>query len=164
MCVYPPIDLKIPFFTTAYEKNMVGFPQFPADTIEKHLASAKKGDVISTAEPPDRFLLGFSAIQQGNFVDLLGSDPKLFPMERLDTVKDIPSIMILHGKDDSAVPYVSSEAFVEKLKVTHPDVKVHYNAVPGLEHGLDRFANFETPWLKEGLDFITPLWLGTDTV
>ncbi|RDW57180.1 hypothetical protein BP6252_13828 [Coleophoma cylindrospora] len=164
MAVYPPIDLKIPFFTTAYERNMVGFPMYPADTIEKHMASVKPTDVASTAEPPLRLELGFSAIQQGRFVELLGSDPILFPMERLDTVEHVPSMMILHGENDSGVPYKSSEAFVEKLKETHPQVKVHYNVVPDCEHGLDAVATLDTPWLKEGLDFITPLWLGSGTM
>jgi hypothetical protein len=47
------------------------------------------------------------------------------------------------------------------MKETHPDVKVLHNAVPGCEHRLDLKADLDTPWLKEGLDFITPFWLGT---
>lgn len=97
---------------------------YPADTVDKHIARLKVGEIVSTASPPVRLDLAFSSIQQGKYADLLGSDPSLFPMERLDTVKEIPRLFILHGKADSAVPYPSSEAFVQKLKVTHPEVKV----------------------------------------
>lgn len=160
MSVYPPIDLKIPFFTTAYERDMVGFPMFPANTVDNHVASLKGDEVVSHVVLPARFDLGFSAIQQGNFVKLLGDDPSLFPMERLDTIKDIPAMMILHGRDDSAVPYQSSKAFVDKVTELRPEAKIFYNAVPGCEHGLDKDWTLENPSLKEGLDFITPIWLG----
>lgn len=132
---------------------------YPADTVDAYMKTLKGDEVVSTAEPPARLDLGFSVIQQGRFVDMLGNDPILFPMERLEFVSEIPSMMMLHGTEDSAVPYESSEAFVEKLRKLHPSVKVHYNAVPGCEHGLDAKETMETSWLKEGLDFITPLWL-----
>ena len=160
MASYAPIDLKIPFFTTAYERNMCGFPMYPADTVDKHIASLKGDEVVSTASPPVRMDIAFSSIQQGKYVEILGTDPSIFPMERLDTVKDIPRLFILHGKADSAVPYQSSEAFVEKLKTTHPEVKVLYTVVEGEEHGIDAKASLDTLWLKGGLDFITPTWLG----
>lgn len=161
MSSYAPIDLKIPFFTTAYDRDMEGFPMYPAEMVYKHIASLKGGEVVSTATPPVRLDLAFSSIQQGKYVELLGSDSLLFPMERLETVKELPRMFILHGKDDSAVPYQSSEAFVEKLKTMHPEAKVLYTVVPGQKHGIDAAATLETPWLKEGLDFIIPTWLGT---
>jgi hypothetical protein len=69
----------------------------------------------------------------------------------------------MHGKDDSATPYKSSVLFVEKMKKTHPDVKVLYRAVDGCEHELDGKVGLgETSWLKEGLDFVTPWWLGEE--
>ena len=98
-----------------------------------------------------------------NFVcsrDTFGDHTNLFPMERLDLVKEIPPMFMIHGKNDSIVPYRSSEAFVEKMRSTHPNVKVFYNAVPGCEHRLDLEASLDTSWLKEGLDFITAFWLG----
>jgi len=64
--------------------------------------------------------------------------------------------VILHRKVKSAVPYQSSEAFVKKSMVTHPDVKVLHTVVPGEEHGIDATASVDTAWLKEGLDFIAP--------
>jgi hypothetical protein len=70
-------------------------------------------------------------------IGILGSDPSLFLVQRLDVVKDLPPMFILHRKVKSAVPYQSSEAFVKKSMVTHPDVKVLHTVVPGKEHGID---------------------------
>lgn len=139
---------------------MVGFPMSPPDAIEKHVAGLKGDEVVSTATPPARFDLAFGSIQQGQYVDLLGSDPIVFPMATLDTVNEIAPLFILHEKADSAVPYQSSEAFAKKLKVTHPEAKLLYSVVEGKEHGIDKDADLDTEWLKEGLDFITPFWLG----
>ena len=138
---------------------MVGFPNYPADLIPNYMSTLTGSEVVSSAEPPLRLDLGFSAIQQGIFVEMLGSDTSLFPMERLTTESELPSMMILHGREDSAVPYRSSEVFVEKVKSLCPRVKLFYNAVEGCEHGLDARETMETGWLKEGLEFITPLWL-----
>ncbi|RDW82780.1 hypothetical protein BP6252_03892 [Coleophoma cylindrospora] len=164
IAAYPPIDLKIPFFTSAYDRSMVGFPMMPSDIILKHKDTLTKDSICTAASPPDRLDLAFGAIQNGQYVELLGHDPSLFPMERIESASDLPSMFIMHGKDDSAVPYMSSENFVEKMKKLHPDTKVMYHAVPGCEHGLDAKANFETPWLKEGLDFVTPIWLGDNAI
>jgi acetyl esterase/lipase len=164
MASYSPLDLKIPFFEEASERSMAGFPMMPEDMLSKHIASLKGDEVVSTATPPFRLDLAFAAIQQGKFVELLGSNPSLFPMERLATAKDLPTMFILHGESDSAVPYQSSEAFAKKVKELHPDVDILYTVVPGQEHGIDSTATFETPWLKEGLDFITSKWLGTKNI
>lgn len=158
VAVYPPIDLKIPFFTETYEKVIGTQGMLPADTLSKHVASLKGSEIISCATPPDRLDLALSTVQQGSYVKLLGEHPSLFPMEVLDSAKGIPSILIIHGKEDSAVPYQSSEAFVTKLKEVHPEVKVHYALVPG-EHAVDYAATLETDFLKESLKFITPEWL-----
>jgi acetyl esterase/lipase len=164
IAAYLPNDLKIPFFTQPYEKIMGGFLVFPADTIPRRIASLNEGDMVSSASPPERLEIAFSATPQGKYLELLGAGPSLFPMERLNRVKDIPPIFIIHRKDDSAVPYKSSVLFVEKMKKTHPEVKVLlYRAVDGCEHGLDGKVGLgETSWLKEGLDFVTPLWLGEE--
>jgi hypothetical protein len=160
LAVYPPIDIKIPFFAEAYDKIMGTQEMLPPDFLDKYIATLSGSEVISNATPPARLDIAFASIQQGRYVKLVGEDPSLFPMEVMESAKDIPSTLIIHGKEDSCVPYRSSEAFVEKMKLLHPDVKVHYALVPG-EHAVDYFATFETDFLKAGLDFITPEWLGT---
>jgi alpha-beta hydrolase superfamily lysophospholipase len=114
------IDLKIPFFTQVYEKNMVGYPTLPENAIETHMSSLKGRKIVPSATPPDRMDLAISVIQQGKIVEMIENDTNLLPMERLDLVKDIPPMFLIHGKNDSIVPYRSSEAFVEKMRNTHP--------------------------------------------
>jgi hypothetical protein len=142
---------------------MVVFSMYPADTVDKYIANLKGNEVVSAATPPARIDVAFSSIQQGKNIGILGSDPSLFPVQRLDVVKDLPPMFILHRKVKSAAPYQSSEAFVKKSMVTHLDVKVLHTVVPGEEHGIDATASVDTAWLKEGLDFIAPKWLGTKT-
>jgi hypothetical protein len=60
--------------------------------------------------------------------------------------KNIPPMFMIHGKNDSMVPYRSSEAFVEEMKKTHPHVKVLHNAVSGYEHRLDPKADLDTSY------------------
>ncbi|RDW76108.1 hypothetical protein BP5796_06929 [Coleophoma crateriformis] len=107
IAAYPPIDLKIPFFTSAYERSMVGFPMMPSDIVSKHKVTLTKDSICTAASPPDRLDLAFGAIQNGQYVALLGLDPSLFPMERIESASDLPAMFIMHGKDDSAVPYMS---------------------------------------------------------
>jgi hypothetical protein len=99
----PMIDLKIPFFTQAHEMNMVEYPALPGNAIEAHMLSLKGGEIVSSETPPDRMDLAISVIQQGKFVEMIGNDTNLFPMERLDLVKAIPPVFMIHGKDDSMV-------------------------------------------------------------
>lgn len=162
MASYSPLDLKIPFFTVASEGNMCGFPMMPADFLSKHIPSMTGDEIVSNVTPSARRDLAFASIQQGKYVDILGSDPKLFQVERLATAKDLPTMFLLHGQADSSVPYQSSKVFVTKLKELHPDMNVLYTVVPEMEHGIGKEATSETSLLKERLDFITPAWLGAE--
>lgn len=140
---------------------MLGFPMMPADTLDKHIAAIKPGQIVTAADPPSRLDITFGSIQHGQYVEILGSDSKLYPMERLDTAGELPPLFIFHGKDDSGVPLESSQAFVEKLRRVKPDTQLKYTVEPG-EHGFDGKVDVDTAWLKEGLDFVTPLWLGAE--
>ncbi|KAH7019615.1 Alpha/Beta hydrolase protein [Ilyonectria destructans] len=157
----PMIDIKIPFFTTAFERSILGFPMMPADKVDNYIANLKGKPVVSSASPPDRLDLALAAIQHGKYAEILGEDPSLYPMHKVKEVESIPPMLIMHGMNDSAVPYRSSEAFVEQVKAVHPETRIMYKAVPDLEHGFDLQATLETHWLKDGLDFITPIWLGS---
>jgi hypothetical protein len=129
-----------PFLYQSIRKERGGIPRASRKyDREIHVDIERRGDrfVRHTATPPDRMDLVTSVIQQGKFVEMIGDDTNLFPMERLDLVKEIPPMFMIRGKKDSMVPYRSSEAFVEKMKRTHPHVKVLHNAIPGCEHRLD---------------------------
>jgi hypothetical protein len=57
------IDLKIPFFTQSYEKNIVGYPALLGNAIETHMLSLKGGEIVSSVTPPDRMDLAIPVIQ-----------------------------------------------------------------------------------------------------
>lgn len=160
---YPYLDVASPFFSQAYEKNLFGFPQAPKDTVDKHIASIKPGTVLATdpEDPPmTRFGLSLAIVQQGRFLEFLGSDPKLLPLENLKASRaELPYLFVFHGKQDSLVPVEGTEAFEKLLKEVKPDAKARFVYVDG-EHGFDAASSLETPWLREGLGEVEGPWLG----
>ncbi|KAK9323822.1 Alpha/Beta hydrolase protein [Lipomyces orientalis] len=159
IAAYPMIDLKSDFFSKAFEKPIMGSAMLPATVIDEHLADMKPNQIVSSAEPPTRGELAFAIVQQGRFTDFFGNGPPaLFPMEQLELIQSVPPLFIFHGRDDTAVPVEESESFVAKLKTRLPESKVLLVLEPG-EHAFDSTATLETPWLKQGLDFVTNEWL-----
>ncbi|KAK9313397.1 Alpha/Beta hydrolase protein [Lipomyces starkeyi] len=159
IAAYPMIDLKSDFYTKAFVKPIFGSPMLPTSIIDEHITKCTPNQVVSSAEPPDRGELAFAIVQQGRFMEFFGNGPPaLFPMEQLEHVQSVPPLFIFHGLDDSAVPFEDSKTFVANLKTQMPESKVFLTLEPG-EHGLDAIATLETPWLKQGLEFITKEWL-----
>ncbi|KAK9427919.1 Alpha/Beta hydrolase protein [Lipomyces doorenjongii] len=160
IAAYPMIDLKSDFYTKAFEKPILGCPMLPSNIIDEHTTKFTRNQIIVTsAVPPDRSDLAFAIVQQGRLLDFFGNGPPtLFPMEQLEHVDSVPPLFIFHGRDDSAVPFEESDSFVTKLRTKLPESKVHFAVEPG-EHGLDATATLETPWLKQGLEFVTQKWL-----
>lgn len=160
------LDLKTPFYTTAYSKPIVGVPNLPSSVVEEHLSTSQT--VPTEADPPTRLELAFSIVQNGRFLDYLGRDnPDLFPMERIENLSlasgrlELPPLFIFHGEQDSAVPAEGSRKFVSLLRERFPNARVRLHIQDG-DHGFDADATLETPWLKEGLSFISSNW-GTST-
>ena len=83
----------------------------------------------------------------------------LYPLEMLKRVKGFPKVFAYHGRDDSAVEVEQTEAFVKRCGEVLPEGRllVRYE---GGDHGFDKLSGLETPWLKEGLEFVTEEWLG----
>lgn len=106
-----------------------------------------------------------AAAQQGLFVKFLGDDIRLYPMRMLEEgIKkpaDLPKIFIYHGKQDSAVPYKGTEKFEETLQGLEVGKEKIYISIQEGEHGFDSSdeLTLDTPWLKEGLEFVTSTWL-----
>ncbi|KIY03564.1 uncharacterized protein Z520_00255 [Fonsecaea multimorphosa CBS 102226] len=179
IALYPVLDLKARFYTEEYStpKVVLGAPTIPKEVMAAHLASieedAKHGRprrVISSATPPERLPLCLSMVQQGLMTKLLGDEKILFPLERLDDIlptgaEAVPPILIIHGRDDSAVPVEGSEKWTAKAREKLGDDKVMLVVQPG-EHGFDTAENgvtLDTAWLKEALGPVTAAWLGTTT-
>ena len=156
--MYPMIDMKSDFFQKKYDKPILGHAPVSNETVTEHLESMQKGHIVSSANPPARWDLAIGIVQNGRYLEFFGTEPDLFPLEKLDQVSSIPPMFIFHGNEDSAVPVEGSEKFVEALKSTHPATSVLLKTPPG-NHGFDVPATLETDWLKEGLAFVSEHWL-----
>ncbi|SPJ92825.1 uncharacterized protein FTOL_13790 [Fusarium torulosum] len=107
-----------------------------------------------------------AVVHNGRFLELLGQEPELFVLERLETgfASDnvskslFPPLFLLHGEGDTAVPVDGTRKLVDILQRVDPNTQIHLAIHPG-DHGFDFKATIQEPWLKEGLDFVTGPWL-----
>lgn len=131
----------------------------PPSLIDDHLAAITPGQVVSAVTPPLRVPLALATVQYGRYPEMLGEDVSLYPLEMLKRVKGFPKVFAYHGRDDSAVEVEQTEAFVKRCGEVLPEGRllVRYE---GGDHGFDKLSGLETPWLKEGLEFVTEEWLG----
>jgi len=161
IAMYPVLDYDSKFFSTAYEKSVLGAPQIPKSILEGYLKAMKPGSIVSECNPPDgRQGLVMSFVQQGRFVEFLGKDDKVYPFRWMHKVDEVPPVLIIHGNDDSAVPVEGSIKFVEEASKKWGDGKVLLHLEPG-EHGFDTALDYETPWLQDLLERqVTGAWLG----
>ncbi|KAJ9615822.1 hypothetical protein H2200_001899 [Cladophialophora chaetospira] len=168
VATYPVLDVSSRFYTEEYEKAILGAPMLPKEVLAEHIEAieedAKNGKkrVVTGATPPQRLPFALSIVQQGLYKKFLGDDKILDPFQRVDDVdaKDMPPILIIHGKEDTAVPVEGSEKWVEKVKGKFGNEKVELILRPG-DHGFDNEPSItlEAPWLKDGLVTATEAWL-----
>lgn len=170
IAAYPMVDLRSKFYTETYSKPIVGVPNVPVSLLYDHLAMIATGQKsqtawITAADPPDRLELAFSTVQNGKFLDVFGSkDRELFPIERLQDLIStgenvpLPPMFIFHGEQDSAVPVDGSKKFVRLLREKLPHARIMFYTQDG-DHGFDADATLETPWLRDGLERISKMWL-----
>ena len=156
--LYPLLDLRDHFFNTRFEKDILGTPMLPNEIVDAHVAAMAPGAVVTSDFRPSRVELTYSMIQNGRMIEFLGESKELFPIEMVALAEDMPAVLILHGREDSIVPAVGSERFVEALKKKLPASAVKLDLRPG-GHGFDGDATMEEQWLKEDVEFITKYWL-----
>ena len=156
--LYPMLDLRDQFYNTRFEKDILGTPMLPNEIVDAHVAAMAPGAVVTNDFQPSRVELTYAMIQNGRMVEFLGESKELFPIEMVALAEDMPAVLILHGKEDSIVPAIGSERFVEALKKKLPASAVKLDVRPG-GHGFDGDATTEEQWLKEDVDFITKYWL-----
>ncbi len=130
----------------------------PSAVLDDHLAKMRIGEIVTSADPPDRRNLMFASVQQGRILEFLGEDTSLFPLETIESAKTFPPLFIYHGRDDSIVPAEGTEQFVKKFRRLLPDAKLVFKLEPG-EHGMDHETDIKEPWLQEGLELVTIEWL-----
>ena len=152
------IDIKSPWFSESYEKSLFNTPMLPVSVLDDHLAKMRPGEIVCSAEIPDRLDLMFVMFQQGLYRKLLGEATYLYPMETIESTRLFPPLFIYHGREDSVVPAEGTEKFVEKFKRLLPKAKVVFKLESG-DHGLDVQTDIKEPWLQEGLQLVTLEWL-----
>jgi len=153
IATYPVLDFG------AKRPALMDAPTIPPNILEEFLKTIEPGKIVTSAEPPARRQVVLSIVQQGRMLDLFGVDESLFPMSVLQTLDDMPFVLILHGKDDMAVPVEGSVRFAELVKQKFGSGKVDLRIEPG-EHGFDGSATLDMTWLEESLSRMTELWLG----
>lgn len=182
VAAYPMLDFRSAHWTKDYYKLIPAFGQdeVPNAFIDEFFASVAnvpkravvtEGDILSP-----RIKLAIGLVQRGRFLEALGEDRDATPGKRRvhpeDRVADgsvLPPVLLMHGKDDSAVPVTGTEKFYELLR--------KYKAVEGLakgrdendvlklvvkpgEHGFDGELDVDsTEWLQESVAFVKRHWL-----
>lgn len=159
IAAYGMLDMKSPWFTRHFDKHPMGRPMLGPSFVDDHLAAITPGDVVSAVSPPARADLAVATVQYGRYPEMLGADESVYPMEMLGSVGSFPPLFIYHGIEDSAVEVRQTEAFVERFKEVLPEARLLVTYEHG-DHGFDAPTGLETPWLKEGLDFVMGDWLG----
>ena len=170
---YPIVDLKDPWFTEHFEKQMFDIPQLPEKIYSDHIAGVKaqeeltngdgeaKNVVVSSDPRMERGPLMFTMVQRGVFQEYLDySANKAFPLERLDAGDRLPrgGVLILHGENDSLVPVEQSRKLAKKAKEVQPDMSFMLVERPG-DHGFDAETKIDDKWLRGGLDPLVKAWL-----
>lgn len=156
--LYPQFDMRDPFCTTKFEKSLFGVPMLPTEIVDAHVAAMAPGAAVTSAYLPSRLDITCSMVQNGRVLEFLGEEKELFLVEMVAMAEHMPAVLIVHGREDSAVPVAGSGRFVEALKKKRPGSAVRLDVRPG-GHGFDGDATIEEKWLKEDVDFITGYWL-----
>ncbi|KLO14286.1 alpha/beta-hydrolase [Schizopora paradoxa] len=187
VAIYPMLDFRASHWSEAYEKHIMGNPQYPESIIDDHLkaikASATKPVLSAAPLGPGapRNSLPYAYIQHGRFLELLGPERDPSPGNRIIHAEDrildgakLPPALFVQGTEDSGVPVGGTDNFISLLRehdaIVRPEGltdskdwdSLMYARVPG-EHGFDsNIGPNDTAWAKDGLDFIEKIWLELD--
>lgn len=167
IALYPMIDMQSAHYTEPYQKPIVGISNYPRETADSFISATAGNSAITEADPPTRLDSAIAVVQNCRFLDILGREPELFVLERIEAgllhqrepgKPLLPPLFLLHGENDTAVPVDGTRKLVNILQRSHPDTKLHMAIRPG-DHGFDFSATTQDVWLREGLDFVTGPWL-----
>ncbi|KAJ5381778.1 uncharacterized protein N7496_004206 [Penicillium cataractarum] len=162
--VYPMVHLRDRFWDESYEKPMYGSLHLPFDKVEQHLRELTDGPIVTADERLERGAetnrsdIAVRIVQNGKFLDFLGRQSEVFPVENISRATKLPSLIwIFHGKQDTAVPFYGSERFVEELRTEKPGVNVRFEGYDG-DHGFDDDAVISEGWMKDGMSEVGKYW------
>ncbi|CAD0111360.1 unnamed protein product, partial [Aureobasidium uvarum] len=158
---YPMIDLEDAWYSKPGQKVIWGQspPSYPDGWLDQQLEVAKSAKPITERIPvegePDLFV---ASLLEGRYTEILGSDPKLFPLENLGALKEngeaLPPTWMFHGEEDTIIPVDGTLKFVQEARGG-----VKETLIPGAEHGFDNDSvGLETDWVVEGREWLKTYW------
>lgn len=133
------------------------------EIIDKYIDAINPDAVVSSAIPPYRQELSYALAAYSRWQEFFGIGENLLPIDALDNATFFPPTFIIHSLQDTAVAVGDSENFVKKLKHRFGndfvEQKVRLESPDG-DHGFDiALKEKDTPWLKDGLQWVEKLWL-----
>ncbi|KAJ5177079.1 uncharacterized protein N7482_002956 [Penicillium canariense] len=162
--VYPMLHLRDRFWDEEFDKPIFGAPNLPYDIVEKHLSELPDGAVVTADEglekggDRNRITLALSIVQNGKFLDFLGKEAAVFPVENISRAKRMPPFLwLFHGRQDSAVPLYGSELFISELRAKQPEMDIRFETLDG-EHGFDTDATIQDGWMRDGIIELAKYW------
>ncbi|KAI9726543.1 MAG: hypothetical protein M1834_008985 [Cirrosporium novae-zelandiae] len=169
---YPMLDLRDAWFVAKPVEGEVGRHPFGAPTldpglIDGYLAKGREaraaGKIITSVTPPARTDFLIALLQHGWFCEIFGEGEELYPIDRVQVEskkgKRLPPMLILHGKEDSAVPVKGSERFLKTVRECMEGVEVRLVVREG-DHGFDTGLGGGEEWLRRELEWVRRVWLG----
>lgn len=167
------LDFKSPYFAQGPPSTHFVFGERPPISIlNDHLQRLKSDPstpkvVTEGGAVGSRTAMAVAATLAGRYLDFFGQEEELYVLERLQQGRagKLPTrVFIYHGNGDSAIPVEGSRRFVEVIKSVKMDTEVMYHEEEGGDHGFelpsDNDVTLEnTPWLKEGLEWLEVAWL-----
>ncbi|KAJ0418741.1 Alpha/Beta hydrolase protein [Aspergillus carlsbadensis] len=169
--VYASLDLRSTDWTAPRTILPMGM-DVPESIFDSAIASVTPGSVVSSAFPPDRIPLLVAGIQHGrlaklyergveeSLVELLYPDARL---EKEGLELPIGGIALIHGRQDSVVPAVGAERFIEKAREATKGQPVNEKLILSIqegEHGFDLNLRYdEEVWLQDAVQLAVQAWL-----
>lgn len=145
IAMYPVID----------PRDIRGNQKYPPSALENHMKAMEPGEVVTAVFPPERLELGILLAQQSRMMEFFRVPESLLQMK---SVEKVPYLLILHGDADLVVPVKGSIQFKKEAESFGiKDVALHIKR--GGEHGFDKRATLEAPWLAKVLGEATKQWL-----
>jgi predicted peptidase len=139
-------------------------PQLQFDKVEQHLRELPDGPIVTVDErlesgaETNRSDLAVRIVQNGKFLDFLGRQSEVFPVENISRATKLPLfVWLFHGKQDTAVPFYGSERFVEELRAQKAEVNVRFEGYEG-DHGFDNEETISDGWMKDGMTEVGKYW------
>ncbi|KAH6971059.1 Alpha/Beta hydrolase protein [Ilyonectria sp. MPI-CAGE-AT-0026] len=166
---YPMLDLKDAYYQKAGPKYIWNkeSPSGGDQFLLGHLISMHPGTIITRREIPDNatYDLFTQVWESGRFLEFLGTDTSLYPVEVLDSVaeekrKTCP-VWIFHGTKDTVVPFQGSQTFFDKAKSLKLLEKwdLVFTKIDGEDHCFDSMQeSLEVKWAAEGREWLGKYW------